>query len=221
MDELTPLVGADTIISSAQQNPPTNKKQRALQRKRPLVLRPRYQRFAEEYWASGQALDAAAKAGFNSNGRCRNTQRQAAWRILHDPEVQTALATMSEAASEDLKKRRGRLIEELTNIAYADIRTAVDVNAGDVQIKDFKDIDTRAVQSVKKSKSGLTITMYDKLKAIDTLARISGLEVQHVDVTSNGATVNQAPINIVFEVVQPPKRDADKDISGEATTSAT
>ena len=213
-DMLTPLAGdAETI--------PATQSTRKPQRKRPLTLRPRFQRFAQEYWASGQALDAAAKAGFNNNGRCRNTQRQAAWRILHDPEVQDALRKMSLEATEDLQKRRGRLIEELTNIAYADICTAVDVNAGDVQIKDFKDIDTRAIQSVKKSKSGLTVTMYDKLKAIDTLARISGLEVQHVDVTSNGATVNQAPVNIVFEVVAPPARDADKDISGEAKSTAT
>jgi len=176
-------------------------------------LSPKRELFVQQYYATGDAFASYDLAGLPKRANYQ-AQRLAIYRLRTNPAVKARLREMAEASLENLKERRGKLVDHLNSILSADISDYIDSNGTITNLKSLS-LDQRfAVKCVKVTNHGRHLELYDKMKAIELLARISGLMVDKVDVTSNGKTVGQGQINVVFEVVT--KKDP-KDVTESAT----
>lgn len=159
-------------------------------RRLPPVL---LQQYVQAYWSTGSHAEA-----------CKLTGRK---HPPHSQSIAPYLQEISARALEDVKGRRGRIITELETIAYSRLTDYVEVTNGNVSIKDITADKSAAVESIKETRNGIEIKLYNKLTALETLAKITGLAVDRIDVTSGGRTIQ--PINMTFEVLPPPTRVRD------------
>jgi len=151
---------------------------------------PAVEKASQAYWITGSVTAALAAAG-----------RSYQWYRNHQDEIQQRLAVLSEKSLENLKARRGRIVAELEAIAYAGIEDFVVLDpSGQVTGLRFPTDKRSAIQMVQVGKGGaLKLSLFDRLRALDLLARISGLAVDRVDVTSGGKPIQ--PISITYEVI--------------------
>ena len=152
------------------------------------------QKYAQEYWSTGSHQSAMAATG-------RRTSFPLA-------KIRGLLQEYSDQAFEDVKGRRGRIITELESIAFSRITDYVTVDNNSVSQVTVNPSVSSAVESVKETKDGIQLKLYDKIKALETLAKITGLAVERIDVTSGGRPIQ--PIQMTFEVLPPPKRMLDR-----------
>jgi len=170
-------------------------KPRPSRRLPPVLL----QQYVQAYWSTGSHIEA-----------CKLTGRK------HPPNSEAIapyLQEISARALEDVKGRRGRIIAELEAVAYSRVTDYVSVSNGTVSIQDITADKSAAVESIKETKNGIEIKLYNKLTALETLAKITGLAVDRIDVTSGGRTIQ--PIQMTFKVLPPPARA--RDITMEIT----
>jgi len=166
--------------------------------------------FCEAFWSTGNLREAALAAGYSDKHL-----GQTAYRLRRKPNVIARLQQMSAASLEDLSARRGILVNNLLKLATSDIKNVLSISedGGTIKLKNLEGIDTYAVKSLKETNQGWTIELHDKIRASELLARISGLQIDRLDVTSGGKPLINTPVNIIFEVVQPlkPPKDVTED----------
>lgn len=164
------------------------------------ILTLREARILQSYWAEGSGGTKKTIRVGN-----KNVATSTLYTILRRPEAHQYLKELSEKALEDLKERRGRIIEELNAMAYSKITDIVDPNGSIVHMG----ADMRSVKHIFITDNArgrkVEVEMYDKYRALEALARISGLTIDRVDITSGGMPVSMAPVNITFEIVQGPR----------------
>lgn len=156
-------------------------------------LTPRQQRFVEEYIISGNASDAARRAGYSLRTAHRTAQEN-----LQKPAVQRALAVLRAKASAAMQTRKQRIEEELERIAFyrGDQFFSTD-DEGNVVLDAKPDADldvvTGATRKVRKryGKDGELIgeevehqvKLADRQRALEMLGRIEGMFVDRKDVS--------------------------------------
>jgi phage terminase small subunit len=135
-------------------------------------LNRRERRFVEEY-----VIDLNASAALRRSG-CYSTKNPDvdAHVILRRPKVAEAVATL---VAERSGATQSRVIEELGKIAFADVHDISFVKGGVVQVEDTADLtaDQRAVVAAYETneKGNVTVKLYDKVRALDLLAKILGM----------------------------------------------
>jgi len=165
------------------------------------------------YWLGASTTSAVVQGGYTP--ACQKHVHKS---IFNDARARALIGALSEQCLEDLKLRRGKLIAELETIAYSDLKDYVKVSNGSITSIDLPADKSQAVKSVKETRNGLEIVMHDKISAIEKLAKISGLMLDRVDITTGGQPLqNRTPVNIVFEVIRP---NDPKDVTGETNASA-
>jgi hypothetical protein len=169
-------------------------------------LPPLLEQWCQSFYSTGDAVGACVAVGFPESKA--NSLRV-------KPRIRARLREMATQSLEDLKERRGQLVEFLLKVVRANIVDYVD---HDYAVKsDLSREAGFAVKSVKPTKYGTQLELYDRIKAIELLAEISGLKVDKVDITSGGLPIKQAPVNITFEVAKEP-RLVEAEISGESSS---
>ena len=110
-----------------------------------------------------------------------DTSKEKAARLLCDPLIKKRLWEMQDEALEKEKrsvfKTRERMIRELENIAFADIKDFYKFTEGseteneNLSLEDIPKEKRGAIASVTKGKGGITVKLHDKFKAIELLEK--------------------------------------------------
>lgn len=63
------------------------------------------------------------------------------------------------------------VLDEWIRIAFSDITDFVEINPYNIKLKKNEEIDGQLVKSIKSGRDGVSIELYDKMRALDNLAR--------------------------------------------------
>jgi len=143
-----------------------------------MPLTPRRQRFVDEYLIDLDARAAARRAGFSPSTRSYPTK------LMRDPDVARAIGQAMAERAKRTGITRARVLEEYAKIAFVDLRHLADWNGDGVAFKDAGSIsdelaaaialvvELEADEPVQGSEPRFRVGVFDKLKALDALARL-------------------------------------------------
>jgi phage terminase small subunit len=122
--------------------------------------------FIEAYLATLNATEAARRAGYAQPS-------QQGWQVLRSPAVAAAIA-------EGLAERAmpsDEVVERIAAIARGDVRDLMQFSKDGqfVGLNLTSDAPLHLIKSITENKYGWRIELYDRLAALNTLARIHGL----------------------------------------------
>ncbi|MDR1629606.1 MAG: terminase small subunit [Oscillospiraceae bacterium] len=151
--------------------------------------------FAEEYLVDLNATKAAVRAGYSPKSAAANSAR-----LLKNAEILGRIQRGMAQREKEVQITQKQVLEELAKIAfsnYADYakivvrqeertvwnaekeeneRVLCDVKALEVRATgELNDEQQRAISGIKESKSGITVDVYDKMKALELLGKHLGL----------------------------------------------
>lgn len=143
-----------------------------------MPLTPRRLRFVDEYLIDLDARAAARRAGFSPKTRSYPTK------LMRDPDVARAIAQAMAERAARTGITRERVIAEYAKIAFIDLSDFADWDAAEVAFKDAADIpeeiaaaialvaELDASDAAEDDSHRFRVTLFDKLKALDALARL-------------------------------------------------
>ncbi len=162
-------------------------------------LSPAQEKFCQTYFATGDMYKAYEDAGYPDVDYRK--KRNTCFNLRKKEIIRARLREMAETAFENVLERRGVLVSKLMGIINTDITSlGYDLTKEPIEKR-------LAIKSIKNTNNGRVIELHDKLKAIELLARITGLLVEKVDITSAGRPIDQTPVQVTFEVVQMVQRE--------------
>ena len=139
-----------------------------------LRLRPKQQRFVEEYPIDFNATQSAIRAGYS-----KRAAKSIGAENLTKPHIVAALALQLAARIERTQITQDMVLKEFARIGFADIGDFVEWGPDGVTIKDSADLQTQAVAevSVTITAQGRTVRvkLHDKKGALDSIARHLGM----------------------------------------------
>lgn len=127
-------------------------------------------RFVIEYLRDYNGLQAAIRAGYSEA-----TAGQIAYELLHRERVRNKIDEHEKDLATRFLVSRERLMKELSIAGYADMADYVDVEDGQVSIKDFKDLPPQITRAIKKIETNKTVRIIR-----DNKGKPTGEEVEHV-----------------------------------------
>ena len=146
----------------------------ALDAIRPTKAQNRMWLFAQEYIVDLNATRAAVRAGY--------TERHAAVtasKLLRNTNVEYWIDEAQELKARSRNITVDRVLEEYRRIAFAQTTDMVTLKGGYVQLSDTDSLTTEqksAISQIRQKKDGeLEVKFYDKLKALDALAKYLGV----------------------------------------------
>jgi phage terminase small subunit len=143
-----------------------------------MPLTPRRQRFVDEYLIDLDAGAAARRAGFSPRSKSYPP------RLMRDPDVARAIAQAMAARAARCGITRERVLEEYAKIAFVDLRHLVEWDGDGAVFKNAASVPEEiaaAIALVAELEAGdpapdrepvFRVTIFDKLKALDALARL-------------------------------------------------
>lgn len=130
----------------------------------------RRQRFIDEYMIDFNGTRAAIAAGYASK---RATEQAA--RLLSIPEIRNEVNRRKAEVCEGLRISAERVLWEMAALGFSNIFDYVEVSDGELRLKEMPSEIQGAVSSIKVTKNGTEIKLHDKLKALEFLAKYTGL----------------------------------------------
>lgn len=150
-------------------------------------------KFVDEYLIDLNGTQAAIRAGYSEN-----TASEIAYENLKKPQIIEALNSRREAIEKSTEITQERILKEYARIGFGDIRNAVKwrsnvltaaldpdtgepsgIHVTDVEFFDSEELDddvAAAISEVKKdARGGLSIKLYDKKAALDSMAKHLGM----------------------------------------------
>lgn len=155
----------------------------------------RRQRFIDEYMIDFNGTRAAIAAGYASK---RATEQAA--RLLSIPEIRNEVNRRKAEICEGLRISAERVLWEMAALGFSNIFNYVEVSDGELRLKEMPSEIQGAVSSIKVTKNGTEIKLHDKLKALEFLAKYTGLTEQN-----SGDSAD----NNFFEAIRSAGKDAD------------
>lgn len=139
--------------------------------------------FVEEYFIDFNATQAAIRAGYTDNAYSASTIGS---RLMADPRVREEIATIKEELFSQASVDRHRIVMELLQIAVGNLQDVLDdedlkklPRSAAATIKKWKSIKTveeeTDEESTKTTKKSIEVEQYDKLKALEILAKLEKL----------------------------------------------
>jgi phage terminase small subunit len=172
-------------------------------------------RFVIEYLRDYNGLQAATRAGYSEA-----TAGQIAYELLRRPRVRNKIDEHEKDLSTRFLVTRERLMKEMSIAGYADMADYVDVENGEVNIKDFKDLPPQITRAIKKVECNKTVKylrdnkgkrtgeevehittkleLHDGLKAKELMGKEVGMFKDKVELSGPGGK-DLVPTNIVIE----------------------
>lgn len=138
-------------------------------------LSPRQRRFVEEYLVDLNAKQAAVRAGYTGT-----SPKSRGYLNLKKPLIAEAVRAEMAARSERTRVDADRVIRELERIAFSDIRRYAAAGDAGMRLKtiaELSDDEAAAVVELSGGAKGgsFRLKLHDKKKALDALARHTGL----------------------------------------------
>ncbi len=137
-------------------------------------LNRRQENFIAEYLVDFNAARAARAAGYSG--------RNAGYRLLRDERIRARIERVQEKRRADARVRADRVIAELADIAFSDIRDYADFDDRGVRLKPSHSISADAARAIAEIRSQpgekgprIVVKLHDKRQALVALARHLGL----------------------------------------------
>lgn len=126
-------------------------------------LNEKQQRFCEEYVRCHNIVIACAKAGYSSNMIGYSLlKKESAKRYIMWLKARILSSVMLDARD---------LIDHHLRIAFSDITDFVDIRPTSIRMKPTELIDGQLIKSIKSTRDGIAIELYDKMKSLDFLSK--------------------------------------------------
>lgn len=169
--------------------------------------------FVAEYLTDFNATRAAMSAGYS-----KNTAMEQGSRLLRNVKVQAEIKQQTEVLFDSIGLTQQRILMDYMKIAGADVSNYLTFGQREVPVMtmygplkdedgnvvmktvnyvDFKEsseVDTSLISEVKLGKDGASIKLYDKMKAMDILARYEKIIMGGININ-----VQQNNINVTLE----------------------
>jgi phage terminase small subunit len=148
-------------------------------------LNPKQKRFCEEYLKDLNSSQAAIRAGYSEK-----TAGQIGHELLKKPEAAMYIAALKNQRSNRTQISADRVLEELSNIAFANIVDIVTADRDGLVIRDIENLTKEQQVAIAESGSVTTVGMHGnsntsvKTKMHDKLGALK-LLCQHLGVTSD------------------------------------
>ena len=135
------------------------------------------ERFCREYLIDLNATKAAVRAGYSKKGAA-----QAASFLLSIIKISARIQELQAARAERTDSKADRVIQEIKQVAFSDIREYLSFGKDGVKLKNSDEIPVEAMRAIKsvteaKNKEGgrLSFRLHNKLKALELLMRHHGM----------------------------------------------
>lgn len=184
---------------------PAKKDLESLPKVQPLT--PKQRRFIEEYATSFNAHDAALKAGYSAK-----TARNIACENLSKPYIKRALQEKMDELTTKSQDKIISVLQRLQETINADIMDYVDDSGQFAPSKSR--FNGKLVNSIRRGKSGVTISLCSKDKALELLGKYLGMWQDKIDISGQIQQV-VTPIQVTFNEIPPPPEEGSM---GEPTT---
>ena len=158
--------------------------------------------FCREMVVDWNATQAAIRAGYSAK-----TAAQTAHRLLRNVNVGARIRKLAQAAAHRNDITVDRVLEEHRRIAFANLSDIIEVRDGIAYAKDFAELGPEqlaVIERVHQGPHGVTVSLHDKTRSLDSLARYLGL------FTDNVVLHHQGPPPILnIEFTNQPQVDQD------------
>jgi hypothetical protein len=141
-----------------------------------IKLTPRQEKFCLYYHQLDNASEAYRRS-YSSENMKESTVNNRAYELLQKGEIKARLKQLQSKLQEKHNIGKDEAVITLSKILRADILNMVAVVDGRVIVKNTSDIpeDLKpCISSIKSTKFGIEINFYDKIQAIDRLAKLLG-----------------------------------------------
>jgi phage terminase small subunit len=137
------------------------------------------ERFCNEYLIDLNVEKAAVRAGYAPKSASHHS-----YLMMRNPKILERIQALSEARRVRMQLSQDEVVRELMKIAFADITDYANVEEDGggtgqaVTLKNTADLPvdkTGAVAGIRQGSKGIEIKLYDKLKALELLARHLGM----------------------------------------------
>ena len=154
------------------------------------------EQFAFEYIECGDRNKAYERAYPGAANMARRTIYQRSHETFHLPHVQARIKEIRDAVTKDPVDVLRRMVEKCDRIIETDIPDIFIANAGKLSLEEWQKLTKEERYCVKdykrkktETKDGynehIQVTLYSKLEAIDTKAKLLGMYKQNVNVSPN------------------------------------
>lgn len=136
------------------------------------------ERFLNIYLETGNASEAYRQAYSCGNMKDATITRKA-FDLLHNGKIRAIMGEIQRELKKTSDIKKEAILEELSCIVFSDIRDYVSYKDGKLQFKNFDtltDKQARAIESIKKSKTGIEIKLHGKSWSIERLCKMLGFE---------------------------------------------
>jgi phage terminase small subunit len=154
------------------------------------------QAFCDHYLLTNDGPKSMQAAGYNITPYNARIQAQA---LLRHPEVIAYITHNQEVQLIRKQATADAIIDELSKIAFSDIRDVVEWGPNGITLKPSNSLDSdasAAIAEISESKAGAPakIRLHDKMNALAQLSRILGLNNDKVHVTHDVAGLSDAEL---------------------------
>lgn len=136
------------------------------------------ERFCNVYLETGNASEAYRRAYSCGKMKEATINRNAA-AILNNNKIATRLRLIQNDLKKSSDIKKTAILEELSCIAFSDIRDYVKFDGTTLKFKSFEELtdkQARAIESIKKSKTGIEIKLHGKSWSIERICKMLGYD---------------------------------------------
>lgn len=134
--------------------------------------------FCQAYIETGNASEAYRKA-YSCNKMKDSVINTKACELLKNGKIAVRVRGLQSELKKTSDIRKADILEELACIAMSDIRDYVSFKDGKLQFKDFDtltDKQARAIESIKKTKTGIEVKLHGKSWSIERICKMLGYD---------------------------------------------
>ena len=152
-----------------------------------IPLTPFQERFCQEYTSSGNAVESYKKV-------CQTRKRavthsycqQRALQLMRYPKVKARVIELQADLKERNKVTADNIVKEMARLALSNMGKVASWDAEKITLKNSDEIDDdtmAAISEISQTKDGVKAKFYDKLGALNSLAKIMGMHREQVELT--------------------------------------
>ena len=145
-----------------------------------MRLTPKKQRFVEEYVVDFNGVQACIRAGYS-----RKTAHSMSRHFLTDPDIQRMVKGKMEALREHAELSAQKVVHELALLAFVDMKDFVEWDDLETKLIPAKSLApglSRCVQEIRQTQNGIVFKLYNKVDALDKLARYFHLFADQIEI---------------------------------------
>lgn len=141
--------------------------------------------FCQEYIIDYNGTRAYSAAyGETDNGRCNSNARN----LLKRKDIQDYIKELQTERNKRLQITQDDVMRELAAVAFSNVCDYAEIGEdGKLKYIPTSEIDPSkqaAIMSIRQDKYGMTIRMHDKLKALETYAKMAGYLIDKQEITA-------------------------------------